>query len=127
VPDLRFPRLWQFLGGLGCLLVVYFSLTPSPPNLGIDQGDKLGHLAAYAGLMWWFSQLDGRVRGRLAFAAAFVALGIGLEFAQRATGYRSFELADMAADALGVLIGWLAAPPRLPNLLSWSDRRLAGS
>ncbi len=53
-----------------------------------------------------------------------VALGIALEYAQRATGYRSFEVADMVADALGVAIGWLAAPPRLPNVLSWAEKRL---
>jgi VanZ family protein len=52
-----------------------------------------------------------------------VALGIALEYAQRATGYRSFEVADMAADALGVAVGWLAAP-RLPNFLSWAEKRL---
>ena len=121
---LRHLRLWQMLGGTLCLLVVYLSLTPSPPDLGVDQGDKLGHLAAYAGLMWWFAQLYPTLRSRLIWAAAFVALGVGLEFAQRATGYRSFELADMAADALGVLLGWLLAPPRLPNLLVRLESRL---
>lgn len=123
--SLRHLRLWQTLGGLLCLLVVYLSLTPTPPDLGVAQGDKLGHLAAYASMMWWFSQLHPRFRSRLAWAAAFVGLGIGLEFVQRATGYRSFELADMAADTLGVLLGWLAAPPRLPNLLAWLDVRLS--
>lgn len=119
--EIRYFRLWQVLGALLCLLVVYFSLTPSPPDLGIDQGDKLGHLAVYAALMWWFAQLHIPLRHRLGFAVGLVALGVGLEFAQRATGYRSFEIADMAADAMGVLLGWLAAPPRLPNLLSWLE------
>ena len=122
--NLRHFRLWQAFGGALCLLVVYFSLTPSPPDLGFDQSDKLGHLAAYAGLMWWFAQLYPTLRSRLIWAAAFVALGVGLEFAQRATGYRTFELADMAADAAGVLLGWLAAPPRLPNLLAWLESHL---
>jgi VanZ family protein len=52
-----------------------------------------------------------------------VALGIALEYAQRTTGYRSFDIADMVADAAGVAIGWLLAPPRLPNLLSWAEKR----
>ena len=121
---LRFPRLWLALGWLLCQLVIYLSLTPAPPDLGVEQGDKIGHLAAYAGLMLWFSLLYYPFRQRLTIAIALVALGIGLEFAQRATGYRSFELADMAADALGVLIGLLFAPPRIPNLLLWLERRL---
>ena len=36
-------------------------------------------------------------------------MGVGLEFVQGALGHRSFELADMAANALGVLAGWGAA------------------
>jgi glycopeptide antibiotics resistance protein len=32
-----------------------------------------------------------------------------LEFAQRALGYRSYELFDMAANTLGVALGWIAA------------------
>ena len=37
------------------------------------------------------------------------ALVIALEFAQGALGYRSMELADMAANTLGVAAGWGAA------------------
>ena len=43
---------------------------------------------------------------RLLFGAAWIAMGVALEFAQAATGYRSFELSDMAANSLGVLLGW---------------------
>ncbi len=54
-----------------------------------------------------------------------VALGIAMEYAQRATGYRTFEVADMIADAFGVAIGWLAAPPRLPNFLVWAEEHMS--
>jgi hypothetical protein len=73
----------------------------------------------------WFAQLAARAPARVAYAALFVALGVGLEFAQRATGYRVFEVADMMADALGVAIGWVAAPPRGPHLLALAERALA--
>jgi VanZ family protein len=43
-------------------------------------------------------------------------MGIAIEFVQGATGYRSFEVMDMVADAIGVLLGWAAALA-LPRLL----------
>jgi VanZ family protein len=94
------------LGWLYAALIVWLSLTPSPPDPGFDYGDKVGHLAAYAILMAWFAYLYRRTPVRLAYALLWIALGIGLEFAQGASGYRHFELADMAANSLGVLLGW---------------------
>lgn len=121
---MRLHRLWLVLGWLLVGVIVYLSLTPTPPHIDIENGDKFGHLAAYGGTMLWFVQVYPQSRQRWLCALGLVALGIGMEFAQRATGYRSFEVADMAADALGVAIGWLAAPPRLPNLLGWVEKRL---
>ena len=89
--------------------IIWLSLTPSPPHLDIEQGDKLGHLAAYGALMFWFCQLYPTRGARIGYALGFVAMGIAIEFVQRATGYRSFELWDMVADGTGVLIGWLLA------------------
>ena len=59
--------------------------------------------------MFWFCLVYRRPRTRLAYAAAFIAMGIAIEFIQRWTGYRSFEVYDMVADALGVVLGWAAA------------------
>src|SRR5262245_59158629 len=96
------------LGWAMVAAVVYLSLTPAPPRIDVESGDKLGHLAAYGSLAYWFSQFYlGRTR--LFYLLGFVAMGIALEFAQGATGYRSFELADMAANTLGVAAGWVAA------------------
>ena len=89
--------------------IVWLSLTPQPPGVDMPQSDKLGHLAAYGALMFWFSLLYAARRARIAYAAGFIAMGVGLEFVQGALGYRSFELYDMAANALGVLAGWAAA------------------
>ena len=110
-----------FLVALGWVLVAliaYLSLTPAPPSfeMGFEQGDKLEHFLAYGSLMLWFSQLYVRTPVRAAYALGFVALGIALEFIQPQFG-RDFELADMAADALGVALGWagaLALKLRLP-------------
>jgi VanZ family protein len=106
------------------LAIISLSLTPAPPQIDMENGDKLGHLAAYGLVTLWFAQPCTALRQRIGLAIGMVALGIALEYAQRATGYRSFEVADMVADALGVALGWLAAPPRLPNLLAWVESRL---
>ena len=97
-------------------LVVAFSLIPSPPTLGVQQGDKLQHISAYFALMCWFAQVHRRRHERLYLAMALVALGICLEFLQGMTGWRSYDPFDMAANASGVLLGWIAAPPRGPDL-----------
>ena len=62
----------------------------------------------------------------MAWAGAFVAMGIGLEFLQGLTDYRTFEIADMLADAFGVSIGWLGAPPRSPHVLRYIEARWRG-
>ena len=91
-------------GWLWAAAIVGLSLMPSPPQVELAQGDKLGHFAAYGALMLWFAVLYPA--RRLQFAMIFITLGIALEFAQGATGYRTFDVLDMAANALGVLAGW---------------------
>jgi VanZ family protein len=95
--------------------IVWLSLTPSLPEIDIAQGDKLGHLAAYGVLMFWFALLYAGRRARLAYAVGFTAMGVGLEFAQGALGYRAYEVLDMGANTLGVLLGWAAAALALPR------------
>jgi VanZ family protein len=109
-------RLFVAVGWALVGLILWLSLTPQPPHVDFQQSDKLGHFIAYGGLMFWFCQLYGSTRTRLAYAAGFIAMGIAIEFLQGATGYRSFEVYDMVADALGVLLGWAAALA-LPRLL----------
>ena len=89
--------------------IVWLSLTPSLPQVDVAHGDKLGHFGSYALLMFWFARLYPATRSRIAYAVAFTAMGIGLEFLQGHLGYRSFEVIDMVANAMGVLLGWAAA------------------
>jgi VanZ family protein len=115
--DLKFRKLWLAIGWALVLLVIFLSLIPAPPSIPLEQGDKLGHVVAYATVMLWFSQLYAGLPRRLLLATASVALGIALEFVQRETGYRSYEVADMVADSIGVALGWVIAPPRTANVL----------
>ncbi|MFO1321622.1 MAG: hypothetical protein U1F52_18585 [Burkholderiales bacterium] len=122
------PRLrtaWMAIGWSGVLIVAVMSLVPRPPELGIEHGDKVQHLLAYGSLMLWFAQVRVERGARRVTALALVAMGIGLEFAQGMTGYRTYSYADMAANTTGVILGWLAAPPRLPNAYRRLARRLA--
>ena len=89
--------------------IVWLSLTPSPPKVDFSHSDKFGHFAGYGLLMLWFSLLYLRRNIRIAYAAGFIAMGIGLEFLQGHLGYRTYEVFDMYANTLGVLLGWTAA------------------
>jgi VanZ family protein len=89
--------------------IFWLSLTPRPPTIDIEQGDKLGHFGAYGLLMLLFCQVYDQRRTRLAYASGFIAMGIAIEFLQRMTGYRTFDVLDMAANATGVILGWAAA------------------
>ena len=100
-------RRLQLAGGwLFAAAIVALSLMPAPREIDVPHGDKLGHMAAYCLLTFWFCWLYPAWKTRSAYAAGWIAMGVALEFAQGATGYRSFELADMAANSLGVLLGW---------------------
>ena len=87
-------------------VIVWLSLTPSPPKIDIEQGDKLGHFAAYGALMFWFCLLYARRATRIAYGLLWIGMGVGLEFIQGQLGYRTYEVYDMYANALGVLMGW---------------------
>jgi VanZ family protein len=101
----RFLRLRLGIGFLLIASVVYLSLTPHPIEVPGEQGDKYGHIVAYSTLMIWFAAIYRAHGQRVALAIAFVLLGVVLECLQRLTGYRTFDVADMVADAFGV---WLA-------------------
>lgn len=89
--------------------IVWLSLTPSPPALDFKAGDKLGHLAAYGVLMFWFCVLYIRPGTRLLHGAIFVAMGVGLEVVQGMLGFRTYDVIDMVANSAGVVLGWLFA------------------
>ena len=98
--------------GIGWALaaaIVWLSLTPAPPRIDVEQGDKLGHFVAYGSLMLWFCLLYPRRPARIAHALGWTAMGVGLEFIQGQLGYRTYEPFDMVANTLGVLIGWALA------------------
>ncbi len=122
---LTYRKLWVAVGWAMVVLVLYLSLTPNPPApLTFDNADKVEHVMAYAGLSFWFFLLYPSAQGRLIMAVALVGLGVGLEYVQGWTGYRTFDVLDMAADAVGVLTGWLLVCTPLGRLLAHIDNRI---
>ncbi len=107
---LRYRKAW-LAGGWGLVaLVAYLSLMPNPPEpFEFHMVDKVEHGLAYAAMSWWFCQIYQSVRIRVSVCAALVAYGVLIEILQGMTGYRYFEYADMLADSIGVLLGWLLA------------------
>lgn len=100
-------QLWHLLGWILIATVVYLSLTSSPPEiLEFAFADKLKHLLAYGVLMGWFGQLYSGAKPQLLWALGFSLLGVAIEFAQGWGGQRTFDVADMLANGLGVLLAW---------------------
>jgi VanZ family protein len=88
-------------------MVIFLSLIPSPPDvLDFASSDKLEHLFAYSVLMGWSGQLYVSTRQQILWAVGFCLMGVTLEFVQGWGGYRFFDVADMVANSLGVLLGW---------------------
>ena len=125
-PAYRYRRIWLVVGWGMVVTVVILSLIPLEIDLGHNR-DKLAHFAAYGGLSFWFGMLiEGRGR-ELRVAAAFALLGVVLEFLQGLTDYRTFEIADMIANATGAALGWGLAQTPLAKALGWIERLIAAA
>ncbi len=103
---LRFPHVWLSVGWLLVIVVILGSLLPGPVIREITPplNDKFEHFSAYFALMIWFGGLYPRVK-YLRIAGALLLLGIALDVLQGTmTTTRSFELLDIAADAIGIAV-----------------------
>lgn len=105
---LRFPRVWMSLGWILVIGVCVGSLLPAPIVEPIIDNDKLAHAGTYWLLMVWFSGMFAR-RHHWVIAVLLFGLGFGLDAAQAETETRSFDMLDVAADAGGILLGWISA------------------
>jgi VanZ family protein len=112
---MKWRTAWLALGWLWVIVVFFLCLMPHPPEpLKFAHADKLEHMLTFCWLMLWFSQAGFN---RLRLALLLVAMGVLIEVLQGMEGFRDFEYADMAADAVGVLTGWLLARTRLGRVL----------
>lgn len=106
-PRYRYHKLWLSIGYILVTLVIYLSVTSSPPLAEIQYADKAGHFFAYFAMMAWFAQLYHTKKQRIIYALLFIAMGMAMEFVQSFDSARMAEVADMVANTLGVLIALL--------------------
>jgi VanZ family protein len=108
VLELRYPRVWWTLGWLLVAGVAAGSLMPASYVTEISSSDKLLHTLTYFILMIWFAGLYRREQ-HWVVAMLLFALGLALDLAQATTDSRSFDLADVAANAGGILVAFALA------------------
>ena len=118
-PDLKWRFLWLAIGYALVVTVVFLSLTSTPVELELSfpYEDKVFHILAYFVLMAWFSQIYHDKFQRNMIAMVFVFMGAGLEYLQGLDPNRYFEFADMAANTIGVALGFLVAVTAAKNVL----------
>src|SRR6188474_3014514 len=74
---LRYSGVWVGIGWLLVATIVYLSLATIDVDVHVANGDKYGHVAAYAVAAFWFMQLYKSGRSRLIIAFGLALLGVG--------------------------------------------------
>ncbi|MGH8507645.1 MAG: hypothetical protein ACREVH_02860 [Gammaproteobacteria bacterium] len=116
--------IWKLAGGVLIGITILFSLLPLSTIQAPAIPDKLVHGTVYALLMLWFVQIT-RPNRWAALALALTLLGIGLELAQGAGGYRTCSYLDIAANTLGIALGWISALSGMSSILTRIETVLA--
>ena len=112
---LRHARRWQLAGIAVLVLVLAATLLPAiwfmqeMRDPGFAHRDKWFHAITFMLLTIWFSGQYAR-RSYWRIAAGMLAFGVLIEVCQRTlTSYRSAEMLDLVADAIGITAGLLVA------------------
>ena len=119
--NLKLKPLWLVIGYLLIAFVVFETLTTSPVGIDVPFGDKYMHTVGYFILMGWFVQIYQSRKTRIFWGVFFIIMGISLEFLQELGGVRYFEVNDMLANGLGVVIAWLLSNTAFAKSLCYVD------
>ncbi len=117
--------MWLGLWALALVAVCVVCLVPlgGLPPLP-DNSDKVEHLLTYFVLAAGAVQLFGGSRALFVAALGLLTLGIGIEFAQGMTAYRSADPWDALANSIGVLLGLATRLTPWRDLLLRIEKRL---
>lgn len=125
IAPLRLHYGWLTIGWLLVGLVVFLSLTSEPLTpIDFQLSDKFAHLLAYFTLQFWFAQLYPQTRQRAYWFVVLLLLGVSIEGLQGLIPHRFMEWADLLANSLGLVLGWLLASTPLGFSLLWLEQRL---
>lgn len=124
---LHYRSLWISIGYLMVVTVVYLSLTSSPIKLtlSLSYEDKIFHTLAYFILMAWFSQIYHDWQQRIILIIGLVTMGVMLEYVQSMNPNRFYEFADMVANTVGVILGFILTRGQYRFLLMRFERILS--
>lgn len=112
--ELRYAGAWRAMSVLVLLFILAATLVPSDwlwlddPGFRIRISDKWMHGLTFAALSLWFCGQFGR-SSYWRIALGLLAFGVLIEIAQRAVGYRTADLLDLAADVVGIAAGLVVA------------------
>jgi VanZ family protein len=101
---LMHPWLFQLLLTMALMVITYLATTPSEHPLVSGLHDKLQHLMAFFVLALLADRAFPASAWSWRKALPLLGYGLLLEIIQSFISYRFFSLADLAADALGLLL-----------------------
>jgi len=91
------------------VFITYLSLAKiGPQPISFNHLDKIEHAIAYATLSFFWLLSFGTTKKKInIIIGVCIAYGAVIEVLQSTTAYRTFDYADMIANAIGVLLGML--------------------
>ena len=122
---LQWRGLWHIIGLMLVAVVWYLSLTSAPVRVDVPQFDKVMHALAYFVQMFWYAQLYRNHKHKLLIAGAFIGMGILIEYIQSFHPMRYLDVADMLANATGVVLAYAMSYTALGYPLFWFEKKLS--
>lgn len=105
--------VWRIALGLSMIAILWLATTSSPYPVPSAPSDKVNHVIAFVELTL-LARLGWPGRTVFHYLLPLLAFGLALELVQSQLDHRDFSLADLAADAVGIVLGllpWPLIPP----------------
>ena len=116
--EIAYRDAFRFFFAVGVAVLCFTSVFPRLPTASIGMSDKVQHMLAYACVAFCGAAGFHGWRHLAAMAGGLILLGVALELVQLALPDRVASVADVGANALGVLAGFVACA--ITGLLSHS-------